>query len=149
MRFLLLTALPITPQSKVSKCVSMSMYRSIAVCEPVRKIVFFNKRTVQIPTTQCPAYVSTSEQKSLRVEAAVYEPVTGTTSFVSRTPCVNMCCEFFTPIKLLPCRPRIWIPRWTESRGWVWTCQRYLFAASNQLLYAAVVSTTKVNSMSP
>ena len=97
MRFLLLTALPITPQSKVSKCVSMSMYRSIAVCEPVRKIVFFNKRTVQIPTTQCPAYVSTSEQKSLRVEVAAYEPVTGTTSFVSRTPCVNMCCEFFTP----------------------------------------------------
>ena len=47
--------------------------------------VFFNKPTVQIPTTQCPAYVPTSEQKGLRVEAAAYEPVTGTASFVSRT----------------------------------------------------------------
>ena len=110
MRFLLLTALPITPQSKVSKCVSMSMYRSIAVCEPVRKIVFFNKPTVQIPTTQCPAYVSTSEQKSLRVEVAAYEPVTGTTSFVSRTPCVNMCCEFSHQSNFCPAGPEYEFP---------------------------------------
>ena len=55
---------------------------------------FSIKLAVQILTTQCPAYVSTSEQKGLRVEAAVYEQVTGTISFVSRTPCVNMYCEF-------------------------------------------------------
>ena len=49
---------------------------------------------MQIPTTQCPAYMSTSEQKGLRTEAAVLEPATGTVSFVSRTPCVHMYCEF-------------------------------------------------------
>ena len=49
---------------------------------------------MQIPTTQCPAYVSTSEQKGLRTEAAMHETATGTVSFVSRTPCVHMYCEF-------------------------------------------------------